>query len=256
VALSRAVALLGARASVIEQDKLVLLNQITVSVNHEINNPLTGLMGTAELLMLENKNADDKTVRDLKLIIEQCRRIQAVTNRLKTINHFRTVPYGSHDQMLDLLGGVADEPASPPLDAPRPGAESQSHGDQFLPVPRLLVVDDNPLIIDLIARLFEQTFRVEGAITVEEALAKVKRERYDLALIDLILPGMDGLELFRAIRKIVPGQKALLTTAYQGDARVEQAIVEGALGCVFKPFQIEDLEQILTDALRSEEPTR
>jgi CheY-like chemotaxis protein len=248
-ALARAVEALDARRRRIDQDKLLLLNRLSVSVNHEINNPLTGLMGTAELLLLENKNADEKTRRDLKLIIEQCRRIQVVTTRLKTINHLRMIPYGSHDQMLDLFG----EKPEPQAGLVPAEAADLEQGDQFLPVPRLLVVDDNPLIIDLIARLFEQTFRVEGATTVEVALDKIEREPYDLVLIDLILPGMNGLELFRAIRKIKPDQKALLTTAYQGDPRVEQALVEGALGCVYKPFQIEDLEQIFSDVLRGED---
>jgi CheY-like chemotaxis protein len=248
-ALARAVEAIDARRRMVDQDKLRLLNQLSISVNHEINNPLTGLMGTAELLLLENKNADEKTRRDLRLIVEQCRRIQMVTNRLKTINHLRTIPYGAHDQMLDLLGEMPEPQAGL---VPAEAADLEQ-GDQFLPVPRLLVVDDNPLIIDLIARLFEQTFHVDGATTVEAALEKIEREPYDLALIDLILPGMNGLELFRAIRKIKPDQKALLTTAYQGDPRVEQALVEGALGCVYKPFQIEDLEQILGDVLRGED---
>jgi DNA-binding NarL/FixJ family response regulator len=72
----------------------------------------------------------------------------------------------------------------------------------------------------------------------------------DLVLIDLILPEMNGLELYRAIRRLRPEQKALLTTAYHGDARVEQALLEGALGCVYKPFQVEELEKALEDALK------
>jgi CheY-like chemotaxis protein len=242
--LERATELLEARRRLIEQGKLRLLNQLAVSVNHEINNPLTGLMGTTELLLLESKRLDEKTRRDLKLIMQQCRRIQEVTARLKTLDHLRTVPYGEHDRMIDLVGEIQP----PPLE--KAAAEPS---DQFLPSPSLLVVDDNPLIIDLIVRLFEQNFQIEGATNVAEALKKIERQNYDLVLIDLIMPDMNGLELFRAIRKIRPAQKALLTTGYQGDVRVEQAIVEGALGCVYKPFQLEELEKVLSDALRAGE---
>jgi CheY-like chemotaxis protein len=324
-ALQRAIATVHLRLRLLDDEKRRVVNQLAVSVNHEINNPLTGLMGTAELLLLENKKLDEKTRRDLKLILAQCRRIQEVTTCLKNLNHIRTVPYGTHDQMIDLVGEIgaatqeepqeeivtvpeasvrdanavapepaaaiesvpeaveaarketgpaelleetADEPQSdeeaaapaiarktdeparkPEKPAPEPPVSVPTRSEQFLPTPTLLIVDDNPLIIDLIMRLFDQTFRVDGATSVTDALGKVEQHAYDLVLIDLIMPEMNGLEMFRAIRKLRPEQKALLTTAYQGDTRVEQAIVEGAIGCVYKPFEIEDLEKVLTDAL-------
>jgi CheY-like chemotaxis protein len=223
-----------------EQEKLRVINQLAISVNHEINNPLTGLMGTAELMMMDGKPADDKTRRDLQTIIKQCRRIQEVTARLKNINHLKTVPYGSHDEMLDLIGEIPTQPME---------HVTPSH-EQFLPTPSILVVDDNPLIIDLIARLFEQRFRIDSVSCASDALSKLDRASYDLILIDLILPEMNGLELFRAIRRIKPRQKVLLTTAYQGDARAEQAVAEGALGCVYKPFQLEELESTFNEVLQ------
>lgn len=229
-----------ARREFWEREMLRLTAQLAISVNHEINNPLTGLMGTTELLLLEGRGLGEKMKRDLNTIIKQCHRIQEVTARLKNLKRLRVVPYGSHDTMIDLIGDLQPAPApqpAPPL-------------EQFLPAPRVLVVDDNPLIIDLIARLFEQRFAIDAAGCASEALARVEERGYDLILIDLILPEMNGLELFRAIRRLKPQQKAMLTTAYEGDARVEQAIAEGALGCIYKPFQLEDLEAALLDAIR------
>ena len=239
--LRRVVDVAQVRRTQSEQDKLRLIGQLAVSVNHEINNPLTGLMGTAELLLLEDRKLSEKIRRDLQTIIKQCHRIQEVTARLKTLNHLRTVPYGAHDRMIDLIGEMHPEPASP-SDSPQ--------SDQFLPAPTILVVDDNPLIIDLIARLFEHRFTIDAAGCASEALIKIEANSYDLIVIDLILPEMNGLELFRAIRRQKPRQKAMLTTAYEGDVRVEQAIAEGALGCIYKPFQLEDLESALTDAIK------
>lgn len=223
-----------------QQEMMRIVGQLAVSVNHEINNPLTGLMGTAELMLMEDRNLSEKTRRDLNTIIKQCHRIQEVTARLKNLNHLRTVPYGSHDLMIDLIGDL------------QPGQVTQPapHTDQFLPTPRILVVDDNPLIIDLISRLFDQRFTIDAAGCASEAMAKIERNEYDLVLIDLILPEMNGLELYRAIRRLKPRQKAMLTTAYEGDARVEQAIAEGACGCIYKPFQLEDLETALVEALK------
>lgn len=250
--LGRAVELITQRRRIINREKLRLISQLAISVNHEINNPLTGLMGTAELLLLENKGLGEKAQRDLRLILQQCRRIQEVTARLKTLNHMRTVPYGAHDSMIDLVGEIA--PGPPPAPAEEPHAPPTDSG-QFLPAPKLLVIDDNPLIIDLMMRLFEQTFHIEGATTVSEALRMLEHQSYDLLLIDLIMPEMNGLELFREIRRLRPDQKAFLTTAYEGDARVEQAIVEGAMGCIYKPFQIEEVERILSEALHPDGET-
>lgn len=239
--LARLLELRKGRRAYWEREMLRLVAQLAISVNHEINNPLTGLMGTTELLLLEGRELTDKMKRDLNTIIKQCHRIQEVTARLKNLKRLRVVPYGSHDTMIDLIGDL--QPAPAPQPAPPP--------EQFLPAPRVLVVDDNPLIIDLIARLFEQRFAIDAAGCASEALAKMEGSCYDLILIDLILPEMNGLELFRAIRRLNPQQKAMLTTAYEGDARVEQAIIEGALGCIFKPFQLEDLEAALLDAIRA-----
>lgn len=240
-ALALAVSIIQSRRAYAEKEKLSLLAKLVVTVNHEINNPLTGLMGAAELLRMENADLSEKSLRDIDTIIQQCRRIQEITSRLKGLKELRTVPYGSHEEMLDLLTGFQQ---------PLIGTEPQQAEQQFLPSLSILVVDDNPLISDLITRLFEQRFRIDSAGCASDALRMLGDTPYDMALLDLILPEMNGLELFREMRKLRPRQKVLLMTAYQGDLRVEQAIEEGALGCIFKPFKLEDLEKALTNALR------
>ncbi|MCL5271305.1 MAG: hypothetical protein M1457_12325, partial [bacterium] len=171
--IDRVIAVARARHAQIDHDKLKLLNHLAVSVNHEINNPLTGLMGTAELLLLEGHKLDEKVRRDLRTIIAQCRRIQEVTTQLKNLNHMRTVPYGKHDEMIDLIG----QPTAGAAPEGSPATE-----DLIFPAPVILVVDDNPLITDLIARLFEQRFRIDAATGATEALSLLNRTAYDLIL--------------------------------------------------------------------------
>ena len=115
----------------------------------------------------------------------------------------------------------------------------------YVPLPSILVVDDNPLIVDLIMHLFSDRFDIESAVSANAALDRVKTRAYDLVLIDLILPEMNGLELYREIRSINREQRIVLMSAYQGDVRVGQAINEGAAGCIFKPFSVDELEDVM-----------
>lgn len=223
-----------------EEEKLRVVSQLAVSVNHEINNPLTGLLGTTELIMLENENSlGDKMRQDLQTIVAQCGRIREITTRLRSLNDLRTVNYGAHDQMLDLVGPIK------PL-TPHPSAAEE---DMMFPAPRLLIVDDNPLIVELVNRLFDKQYVFDAAGGAADALTMAVEHDYDMILIDLILPEMNGLELFRAIRELKPDQKAMLTTAHTGDVRVSEAIAEGALGCINKPFKLEELSEALERAL-------
>lgn len=254
LAVGRAATLIHRVERRIHDEKLEGISQLAVSVNHEVNNPLMGLMGTAEMILLENANLPEKVRRDLRTVIDQARRIQSITLRLRDLDHLRTVPYDDRAAMIDLLGS-ADEPGAEieaALDRPRrrkPRPQTPTPPDVF-GSPRLLIVDDNQLIIDLIHRLLDERFDIEHAVRPSEALRKVKAAEYDIILLDLILPEMDGLELFRAICEIRPGQRVILTTGYDSDPRVRQALQEGALNWIQKPFKFESLEEMLQSAVR------
>jgi CheY-like chemotaxis protein len=204
---------------------------------------------------MENEDLSEKMKRDLRTVIDQARRIQAITLRLRDLNHLRTIPYDDRASMIDLLGGDesdllnnrqagSDEPAGSAADAKTP-TPTEVFGS-----PRLLIVDDNQLIIDLIHRLLDERYEIDHSTRPSQALGKIRRTRYDLILIDLMLPEMDGLELFRAIKQTRPDQRVILTTGYDSDPRVGQALEEGALNWIQKPFKFEALEQMLNEALK------
>jgi DNA-binding response OmpR family regulator len=106
--------------------------------------------------------------------------------------------------------------------------------------PMLLVVDDEPEINKLVARIFEKRgYRVNTALDGAEALASVKRDRPDLIMLDLNLPKIDGWEVCRQL-KSDPATKAIpiimLTAAH---ANVDDAQIGLGLGAdeyVAKPF--------------------
>ena len=79
------------------------IGEATVGLQHEINNPLTGLLGTAELMLFDMVQAGQKT-DDIRTIIEQGRRISALVKRLGELRDPQSVHYAGGKRMIDLAG--------------------------------------------------------------------------------------------------------------------------------------------------------
>jgi DNA-binding NarL/FixJ family response regulator len=109
---------------------------------------------------------------------------------------------------------------------------------------RLLVVDDHPVVRDgLVAILQTQPdFEVVGeAGNGSEAVEAVARTRPDVVLLDLEMPGMDGLEALRRIRAGHPESTALVFTAFDSDERILGSLQAGAAGYLLKGAPREDI---------------
>lgn len=109
---------------------------------------------------------------------------------------------------------------------------------------RILVVDDE---IDTCANLSDILgdlgYQVDVAYDGPSALELVKRNSYDVALLDLKMPGMDGLELYRRIKQLQSGTVAIVVTAYASSNTANAALAAGAWQIVPKPV---DLSKLLT----------
>jgi DNA-binding response OmpR family regulator len=110
--------------------------------------------------------------------------------------------------------------------------------------PRVLLVEDEP-DISLIARaaLLRAGFDVAVAATGVEALAAAAAERFDLILLDWMLPGIDGFETCARLkaRPQTAGIPVIFLTARRDDADRAQCLAAGAIGCITKPFNPLDL---------------
>ncbi len=87
----------------------------------------------------------------------------------------------------------------------------------------------------------------------QDALNKVELELFDLYLIGLYLPGLDGMELMLRIREIQPLAVVILTTDYSGVEIAAQALHKGAFHYLTKPLELEELEHAVKDGLRQSE---
>src|SRR5437764_11768421 len=110
------------------------------------------------------------------------------------------------------------------------------------PTAHLLIVDDEPIIRDSLAEfLTQEGFAVTACGSAEEALGRARQTRFDLALCDVQLPGMDGLELLDRLLKIGPDTLVLLITAYGTVENAVTAFQRGAHDYLMKPILLDEV---------------
>jgi len=114
---------------------------------------------------------------------------------------------------------------------------------------RILVVDDDPEMRRLLAEFLRgEGFRVDLAANGQEALRQLCEEIFDHVVLDKNLPGESGLEMLPLLRALAPGTPVTLITAF-GDSRThEQAFSRGAYDVLLKPFNLDDLIEVLRKA--------
>jgi DNA-binding NtrC family response regulator len=110
------------------------------------------------------------------------------------------------------------------------------------PIDLLIVDDDEQLRQTLAGRFQRQGFAVTQAGNPDEALKKTDQKRFDVALLDLHLPGINGVELLRLLKERQPALEAILLTAHGSIETAIQAMKEGAYDYLTKPFHLPDLE--------------
>lgn len=117
------------------------------------------------------------------------------------------------------------------------------------PPPRLLLVDDDRLILATLARdLRDLGYQTETADSGEAALERAAATDFDLAVMDMRMPGMNGIEAARRLRE-AKGVPCLFLSAYSDLAQVRQAVEEGGLGYVVKPVDAPRLFPAIETAL-------
>ena len=116
--------------------------------------------------------------------------------------------------------------------------------------PRVLIVDDEPDTCENLSDILTDVgYQVDTAHDGFSALKLVEQNTYDAALLDLRMPGMDGLELYRRIREISAGTVAIVVTAYASSDTAQAVLSAGAWKIMSKPVNIDSLLQMVAAAL-------
>jgi len=122
--------------------------------------------------------------------------------------------------------------------------------------PLLLVVDDEAGVRQSLQMIFNKTFRVLEAKSADEAVQKVTEEMPDLVLLDIVLPGEDGLAVLKQIKSIHPDCQIIMLTGLNTAQAAFAARATGAFGYVTKPFDVEDLRMRVERAMEKMQLSR
>jgi DNA-binding NtrC family response regulator len=107
---------------------------------------------------------------------------------------------------------------------------------------RILLVDDDRLLREVVGEfLVGHGYEVELAESSEEAITMFEKDKYQLAILDLVMPGMNGLDLMVQLMETDPKLYCLIMTGYPTIDTAYRAMVEGVSDYIIKPFQLSEL---------------
>ncbi len=113
----------------------------------------------------------------------------------------------------------------------------------------ILIVDDEPSVRDSLKHWFlQEKYLVETAADALEALARIGESSFDIVLLDIKMPGMDGIELQRRLREIDSQLAIIIMTAYASVDTAVQALKQGAYDYITKPVDPDDLSRLIRNA--------
>lgn len=231
---------------ILHQDQLATLGEVAIGLSHEINNPLAVIINQATLL--ENDIARlagdaDCSVENERLdaIRREVARITDLVDRLNDMvkqDTYETIHYVGPARMVDL----------------RSEDRKRYEPDERLEGLRILVADDDAGISRTLAEMLEADgCEVETAENGEQALEALERTKFDLLLSDVVMPRMDGHELYLRVRETYPDLPVLMMTAfhYDKDHIIKRSRMEGLEGVIFKkPVDPNRLRRTIAESVR------
>ncbi|MFQ5513847.1 MAG: response regulator [Myxococcota bacterium] len=214
-------------SEIIRRDQLAVLGEVAIGLSHEINNPLGVITNQLALLEREHPSARIESVR------REIKRIEKILDRLSHMartQRYASTAYVGDARMIDL--GAGDDP---------------------LAGRRILVVDDDLALRESVVEILAADgCQVDSAADGREAVACLARSHYDVVLSDVVMPGMDGYELYQHVRTHHPDSQMVLMTAfyYDKDHVIKRSRLEGLEGVIFKkPIDPERLRRTLAKLL-------
>lgn len=237
------------------RDQLVTLAEVAIGVSHQINNSLEVLVNQIEMLrkyVARAANDEDYLIESERLdsLASQVEKIQDITNRISQMadeGEYGTEEYLNGKMMTDLRV----ENTGKPCDRPKTDARYPLGGL------KVLVVDDDARVCDSLKELLEgERCCIETASSGVHAIDCLDRQQFDLVLSDVVMPDMDGYELYQTVKSKTPKLPVVLMTAfnYDKDHIIKRSCLEGLQGVIFKkPVNPAMLKKVLLQQCRPDQ---
>lgn len=118
---------------------------------------------------------------------------------------------------------------------------------------RILIVDDQVGMLETFTDILEaKGYHVETAEDGFTAIDKVKQNSFDIIFMDIKMPGINGVQTFREIKKINEKTRVIMMTAYAVEDLIKEAIEEGAYTVIYKPFNMENVIRTIERVLKTQ----
>ena len=120
---------------------------------------------------------------------------------------------------------------------------------------RILVVDDElPVCKSISYALEREDYDVDRVLSGEEALQRLRSHSYEVMIVDLMMPGLSGMDVLTAARKTDAEISIIMMTAYPSTRTAVQSVKEGAFDYLPKPFTPQELQAAVARALKGRQP--
>lgn len=228
----------------VRRDQLAVMGEIAVGLSHKINSPLETILN--ELALIERGKGD--VTKRLASIRASVSEISAQLSRLQEmaeLKNYSNTAYLGERHMIDLSESASG---------------SAYEGNQASPLEgaRILVVDDDPGVRRTLAELLESDgSSVSQAENGLDAMRKLEQDQFDLVLSDVVMPDMDGYDLYQESRRLYPELPVALMTGFYYDHEhvIKRSRLKGLESVLFKkPVDPDRLRQTLGEMLRPPPP--
>jgi len=116
---------------------------------------------------------------------------------------------------------------------------------------KLLLVDDEEAYVNVLAnRMAKRSIEVTKALSGTEGIQALRKEDFDAAVLDLKMEDMDGIEVLKVFKKMVPAMPVIMLTGHGSEQAARQGIALGAADYLTKPCDLEELIEKIRGAIR------
>ena len=237
------------------RDQLATLGEIAIGVAHEINNPLEVILNNLNLLEThiakitpdEDFIVESERLESIHCALDRIQQIVAQLGEMSRGTEYLTREYLAGAQMTDL--SAKRDPLA---------AAAEIGTDPALKGLRILVVDDDlGVCFSLRDLLTREGCQISVATGGREALRRLESEPFDLVLSDVVMPDLDGYELFQQSRQRDPGLPVVLMTAFTFDKDhiIKRSRLSGITDVVYKkPIDPQRLRELIKRHARRPQP--